>query len=164
MIFVFWIVLGLAVGAFHAFRGREGRSHGETAAIFLRWWLGITVGIGSLIGAGFHIFDAKETAEQICFTRGDGGFQFENAMGDLAIGVAAFSCIWIRNPMFWAAVILVMSIQYLGDAYGHIHQMIEYDNHCVDNTGAVLWGDIIMPVVAIFLFVVMQRSGPPKSA
>mgnify|MGYP003525455023 CR=1 FL=1 len=80
MIFVFWIVLGLAVGAFHAFRGREGRSHGETAAIFLRWWLGITVGIGSLIGAGFHIFDAKETAEQICFTRGDGGFQFENAM------------------------------------------------------------------------------------
>jgi hypothetical protein len=162
MIFVFWIVLGLAVGAFHASRNREGRSHGETAAIFLRWWLGITVGIGSLVGAGFHIFDGVETAKDICFTRGDGGFQFENAMGDLAIGVAAFLCIWIRHPMFWAAVILMMSIQYLGDAYGHVYQMIEYDNHCVDNTGLVLWADIIQPVVAIGLFVIMRRSGPSQ--
>lgn len=164
MIFFFWIALGLGIGLFHASRGREGRSRGENVAIVLRWWLGITIGLGSLFGAGFHIFDAKDTAEQICFTRGDGGFQFENAMGDLAIGVAAFSCIWIRNPMFWAAVILVMSIQYLGDAYGHIYQMVEYDNHCVDNTGFVLWGDIIMPVVSIGLFVLMRRPDSPPRA
>lgn len=162
MIFIFWIVLGLAVGAFHASRGRADRSRGENIAIILRWWLGITVGLGSLFGAAFHIFDATETAKQICFTRGDGGFQFENAMGDLAIGVAAFLCIWIRHPMFWAAVILVMSIQYLGDAYGHIYQMVENDNHCVDNTGFVLWSDIILPIVSIGLFVLMRRSGPPQ--
>jgi hypothetical protein len=38
----------------------------------------------------FHIFDGEQVAKEICFTRGDGGFQFENAMGDLSIGVAGF--------------------------------------------------------------------------
>lgn len=164
MTFIFWIVLGLAVGAFHASRGHADRSRGENIAIILRWWLGITVGIGSIFGAAFHIFDGVQTAQEICFTRGDGGFQFENAMSDLAIGIAAFLCIWIRHPMFWAAVILVMSIQYLGDAYGHIYQMVENDNHCEDNTGLVLWADFILPIVSIGLFVLMRRSGPTQQA
>ena len=61
-----------------------------------------------------------------------------------------------------------MSIQYLGDAYGHIYQMVEYDNHCEDNTGPVLWFDIIQPIVAIGLFALMRpfpawRSAPPGS-
>ena len=164
MIFVFWMVLALAVGAFHASRNREGRSTGETAAIFLRWWLIIAVGVGGLVGVGYHLFDAVETAKEVCFTRGDGGFQFENAMGDLAIAVAALLCIRIRNPMWWAALILISAIQYYGDAYGHIHQMVEYDNHCVYNTGAVLWSDIIVPTVAIALFAVMRRSSPSGKA
>lgn len=162
MIFVFWIVLGLIVGFFHAFRGRETRSRGENIAIILRWWLGITIGLGLIVGAAFHIFNGPQIAREICFTRGDGGFQFENAMGDLAIGVAAFLCIWIRNPMFWVAVILVMSIQVLGDAYGHIYQMVENDNHCADNTGLVLWSAFILPVVSVALFVMMRRSSPPE--
>ena len=159
MIFVFWILLGLGVGAFHASRNREGRTKSETIAIFLKWWLALTVGVGSIVGAGYQVFDGAQIASEICFTRGDGGFQFENAMGDLAIGVAAFLCIWIRHPMFWAAVILIMSIQYFGDAYGHIYQMIENDNHCTDNTGLVLWLDFIMTVVSIGLFVAMRRTG-----
>lgn len=163
MIFVFWIVLGLAVGAFHASRNREGRTRGETAGIFLRWWLGITVGIGGIFGAAFHVFDAKDVAEQICFTRGDGGFQFENAMGDLAIGIAAFSCIWIRNRYYWAAVILMLTIQFFGDGYGHIYQMVKNDNHCVDNTGPVLYTDFILPVVSIGLFLLMGKADPAGS-
>lgn len=163
MIFVFWMVLALAVGTFHASRHREGRTTGETAGIFLRWWLIIAVGVGGLVGAGFHIFDGAGTAKDICFTRGDGGFQFENAMGDLSIAVAALLCIWIRHPMWWAALILIFAIQFYGDAYGHIHQMVEYDNHCVDNTGAVLWSDIVVPTVAIILFAVMRRSGPGRA-
>lgn len=162
MTFIFWIVLGLAVGAFHAFRGREGRSRGDIAGIFLLWWLVITVGLGGIFGAAFHVFDGKQIAEEICFTRGDGGFQFENAMGDLAIGLAAVLCFWIRNPMWWAAVIFILTIQFFGDGYGHIYQMVEYDNHCTDNTGLVLWSDFGLPIVAIILFWVMRRSGPPE--
>lgn len=137
-------------------RGRKERTTQENIAIVLRWWLGIAVGVMSIVGALFHIFDGKDIAEQICFTRGDGGFQFENAMGDLAIDIAAFLCIWVRNPFFWGAVILVFTIQYLGDAYGHIYQMVEYDNHCVDNTGPILWTDILIPIVSVALFFAMK--------
>jgi hypothetical protein len=156
MIVFLWIILALVIGLFHMLRGHKNRTTGENAAILLKWWLGIAVGVSSIVGALFHIFDGKEIAEQICFTRGDGGFQFENAMGDLAIGVAALACIWVKKPAFWAAVILMMTIQYLGDAYGHFYQMIENDNHCVDNTGPVLWSDIILPVVSVGLFSVMH--------
>ena len=156
----FWIALSLGLAGLHLIRHRhEERTGSETAAVFLRYWLGIGLGLGSIVGGLFHVFDGTEVAKEICFTRGDGGFQFENAMGDLAIGVAAFLCIWIRHPMFWAAVILIMSIQYFGDAYGHIYQMIENDNHCTDNTGLVLWSDFILPVVSIGLFVAMRRTG-----
>jgi len=159
---LFWPILGLLVGGFHAMRHREGRSRSETAFIFLRWWMIIAVGAGAIFGAMFHIFDGKQIAEEICFTRGDGGFQFENAMGDLAIGVAAMACIWIRHPMWYAAVILILTIQFFGDGYGHIYQMVENDNHCEDNTGLILWSDFFLPLGAIGLFA-LWRSGPTRA-
>jgi hypothetical protein len=62
------------------------------------------------------------------------------------------------------AVIIVTTIQYWGDAYGHFHQMIENDNHCTDNTGPVLWMDIIGPMVAIVLYALMRRGGKAEPA
>ncbi len=132
--------------------------------MLLRWWLGIAIGVASIFGAAFHVFDATDVAREICFTRGDGGFQFENAMGDLSIGVAAFLCIFIRDARFWLAVIIVATIQFWGDAYGHFYQMIENDNHCTDNTGPVLWMDIAGPLVAIVLYVLMGRGRSEETA
>ena len=159
----FWIALSLGIAGLHLIRHRhEERTGSETAAVFLRYWLGIGLGLGSIVGGLFHVFDGTEVAKEICFTRGDGGFQFENAMGDIAIGVAAFLCLFIREPKFWLAVIIIATIQFWGDAYGHIYQMIENDNHCTDNTGPVLWMDIAGPVVAIALYVLMQRGAKPE--
>lgn len=159
MIFLFWVVLALLAAGIHLFRTRDQeRSGGEVAGIFLRYWLGIAVGLGSLIGGLFHIFDAEQVAREICFTRGDGGFQFENAMGDISIGVAGILCMFIRDPRFWLAVIIVFTIQYWGDTYGHIYQMVENDNHCPDNTGPVLWTDFGSPLVAIVLYALMRRG------
>ncbi|MBU3690677.1 MAG: hypothetical protein FGM38_01325 [Solirubrobacterales bacterium] len=159
MIFIFWVVLAVLAALIHLGRTRgEERAPGEVAGIFLRYWLGIAVGIAGLVGAGFHIFDGEQIAKEICFTRGDGGFQFENAMGDVAIGVVGVLSMFIRNPKFWLAVVIVTTIQYWGDAYGHVYQMIVNDNHCEDNTGLVLWADIWTPLVAIVLYVLMRRG------
>lgn len=159
MVFLLFILAALAGAAIHLLRHRgEVRGGGEVAEVLLRYWLGIAVGVGAIVGALFHIFDGREIAEQICFTRGDGGFQFENAMGDLAIGVAGFMCLFIRDTKFWLAVVVVVTIQYWGDAYGHVYQMIVNDNHCEDNTGLVLWADIWTPLVAIVLYVLMRRG------
>lgn len=163
--FFFWIALALVVAGVHLFRHRhEQRGSGETAGIFLRYWLAIAIGVGSLFGAMFHIFDGPQVAQEICFTRGDGGFQFENAMGDVAIGVAGILCLFIRDPKFWLAVVIVATIQLWGDAYGHIYQMIENDNHCTDNSGPVLWTDIASPLVAIVLYILMRRGSRSEPA
>jgi Family of unknown function (DUF6790) len=56
------------------------------------------VGIGSIVGAAYRIFDGPQAAELIGYTRGNGGFQWENAMGDLAIGVVGVTTIQHRDP------------------------------------------------------------------
>lgn len=138
---------------------REGRptDRARSLEVHLLWWLAVTIGVGTTIGVGFHIFDAKATAELIGFTRGDGGFQFENAMGDLAIGVTGLLCIKYRGN-FWLAVLLVTAIQFYGDAYGHIYQWIENDNTASGNIGAPLWQDFIVPTVGLILYGLYRRS------
>jgi hypothetical protein len=93
----------------------------------------------------------------IGFTRGDGGFQFENAMGDLAIGVTGLLCIRFRGN-FWLAVLLVTAIQYYGDAYGHFYQWIENDNTKSGNVGPPLWLDLIVPTVGLVLYWLYTRA------
>lgn len=51
-----------------------------------------------------------------------------------------------------------MSICYLGEAYGHLHQAAIHDNHAPDNTGLVLWSDFIAPLVAIGLYALLRRA------
>ena len=68
----------------------QSRRHKDRLAVDIHmvWWMVWVVGIASIVGAAFHVLDGPQTAELIGYTRGDGGFQWENAMGDLAIGVA----------------------------------------------------------------------------
>jgi hypothetical protein len=117
----------------------------------------VAVGIAAIFGAMFHFFDGPTTAREIGFTNGDGGFQTEVGFADLAIGVLGVLCARFRDGFLLAAVTAV-SISYLGDAYGHLHQAAIHDNHARDNTGLVLWPDFIAPLVAISLYALWQRA------
>jgi hypothetical protein len=147
------VTLAAPVGAWiHLRRHPDPRSRERTLETFLLWWIAVAIGVAGLFGAGFHVFDGPEIAEEIGFTRGDGGFQFENAMGDLAIGVTGLLCIRYRNPGFWLAVLLVTAIQYYGDAYGHVYQWLENDNTEPGNVGIPLVLDLVVPTVGLFLY------------
>jgi hypothetical protein len=146
------------------------RRHGESGLAvdtLMVWWLVVAVGLGAVVGALFHLFDGKQIAEQIGYTRGDGGFQFENAMGDMAIGVAAILGRWFRG-YFWLAVLVMLSIQYLGDAGGHIYFWLAEDDTEPDNVGLTLAFDFIVPIVAAVLYAISWRRGgdarPPARA
>jgi hypothetical protein len=158
LIFVFWIVVALAFAGFHLLRHRGPRTREDTLEIVLMYWLMIAIGLAGIVGGLYHLFDGKEIAEEIGFTRGNGGFQTEVGFGDIAVGVAAFLCRFIRDPLFWLAVLIVATISLWGDAYGHIYQWIEYDNTDVDNNGPVLYYDILVPLVGIVLYVLMMRA------
>jgi hypothetical protein len=153
------------IGAWiHLRRHPEPRTRKRAFEVFLLWWLVVAVGVAGLLGALSHIFDASETAEEIGFTRGDGGFQFENAMGDLAIGVVGILCFRFRSPGFWLAVLLVTAIQYYGDVGGHIYQWLENDNTEPGNVGAPLFFGALVPTVGLLLYHGYRRAARAETA
>jgi len=155
--FLFFAAVALIGAAVHVHRDSQPRSTARTLEIFLVWWMVVAVGVAAIFGSMFHFFDGPDTAREIGYTNGDGGFQTEVGFADLAIGVLGVLCARFRDGFLLAAVIAV-SICYLGDAYGHLHQAAIHDNHDPDNTGLVLWADFIAPLVAIGLYVASRRT------
>lgn len=156
MIYVVYALTAVLGAAIHLWRHPADRRRGRAIEVALVWWVVVTIGVAGIVGAGFHLFDGPGIAREIGFTRGDGGFQTEVGFGDLALGVAAVLCVWFRDR-YLLAVIVVASISLWGDAYGHIHQEVVNDNHDPDNTGPVLYADILFPLVAIVLYAARER-------
>ncbi|HYP55205.1 MAG TPA: DUF6790 family protein [Solirubrobacterales bacterium] len=165
MIFVLYAVVALAGAAIHLWRHPERRDRATAVETVLLWWIVVALGVAGIVGGLFHLFDGPEVAREIGFTRGDGGFQTEVGFGDVALGVAAVLCVWFRDR-FWLAVLVVAAISLWGDAYGHVHQAIVNDNHDVDNTGPVLYTDVLFPLVALLLYGYRERlrRGEPERA
>ncbi|MCH9730005.1 MAG: hypothetical protein K0U84_10090 [Actinomycetia bacterium] len=137
----------------------QARRHRDRLAVDVHmvWWMVWVVGVASIVGAGFHIFDGANVAEMIGYTRGNGGFQWENAMGDLAIGVVGIMAYWFRGN-FWLATIVVLTVQYLGDAAGHIYYWVVENNTRPYNIGLPLWTDIMLPIVIWILYALSRRA------
>lgn len=127
-------IVGVIVALIGAFVQSRRHRHRPAADIHMLWWMVLIVGVVSIIGAGYHVFDGERTAELIGYTRGDGGFQWENAMGDLAIGVVGLMAYRFRGH-FWLATIVVLTIQYVGDAAGHIYYWVVENNTNPYNIG-----------------------------
>jgi hypothetical protein len=151
MPFLFFAGIALIGATVQVYRERDSRSGARAIEIFLIWWMVVAVGLAAIFGAMFHLFDGPDTAREIGYTNGDGGFQTEVGFADLAIGVLGVLCARFRDGFLLAAIVAV-SICYLGDAYGHIHQAAIHDNHSPDNGGLLLASDFITPLVAIGLY------------
>lgn len=158
MIFIFWIAVALIGATIHNWRDKKGGGRGRTLEIYLMWWLAIAIGLAGIVGGLYHLFDGKEIAEEIGYTRGDGGFQDEVGFGDIAIGTIAFLGIWFRGG-FWLAALIAAAISLWGDGYGHLHQEAVNDNHDPDNTGIVLYTDFLVPLIGLALYWLMRRAG-----
>jgi hypothetical protein len=159
VIFVLYAAVALAGAGVHIWRHPEARERGAAIETVLLWWLVVTIGVAGIIGGLYHLLDGARVASEIGFTRGDGGFQTEVGFGDLALGIAAVLCVWFRDR-YWLAIIVVAMISLWGDAYGHIHQAVVNDNHDPDNTGPVLYTDILFPLVALALYALRERVRP----
>jgi hypothetical protein len=156
VIYVVYALIALLGAGIQLWRRPAARS--RAVEVILLWWLVVAIGVAGIVGGLFHLFDGARIAREIGFTRGDGGFQTEVGFGDLALGVAAVLCIWFRDR-YWLAIVVVATISLWGDAFGHIHQEVVNDNHDPDNTGPVLYADILFPLVAIVLYALRERAG-----
>jgi hypothetical protein len=157
MPFLVFSAIALIGAAIHLHRDDQPRSAARSAEIFLVWWMVVGFGIACILGAMLHLFDGPDMAREIGYTNGDGGFQTEVGFGDLAIGILGVLCARFRDGFLLAATI-ALSVSYLGDAYGHLHQASANNNHDPDNTGLLLVADFVTPLVAIGLYVVRERG------
>ncbi len=128
--------------------------------IFLLSFLVISVGFGSVWAFIGHFFLSAQIAANIGWASGS-PFQVEVAFANLSLGVLGILCYWIRDN-FWTATVISSSIFLLGDAYGHIINMIQFSNYSPGNTGSVLYMDIIGPIILIVLLIAYKSLGRNK--
>jgi hypothetical protein len=119
------------------------------------WLAVIAIGVGSIFSALAHLFAPAQTAQSIGWATSP--FQRENAFGDLGYGVLGLLCIWLRGN-FWEATVIMSSISLLGDAYGHIYELVVNHDYAPNNTGALLAMDIVVPVTAIVLLMLLRLA------
>lgn len=131
------------------------RGSGSAAERLLAWILLLPIGITGLWAGVTHVFFPVVAADHIGWQTSP--FQFEVGMADLAIGITACLSFW-RNLSFKAAAICAASVFLLGDAVGHIHQMMVASNFAPGNAGLPFYMDIICPVLAIGLLTIVTRQ------
>ena len=121
----------------------------------LGWILLLPIGVTGLWAAAFHLFFPEIAAADIGWDPSP--FQFEVGMADLAIGATACVSFW-RSLDFKAAVVIINAIFLLGDAIGHVGQMIAAGNFASGNAGVPFLDDLILPVLTLILLIIVQRS------
>ncbi len=142
------LVLALAVAAVQ-------RGHGSAAERFLSWILLLPIGVTGLWAGAFHIFFPTTAAALIGWEVSP--FQFEVGVADLAIGVTACISFWC-DLNFKAGAISAASIFLLGDAVGHVKQMLIAGNFAPGNAGVPFYMDVICPLLAIVLLTIAKRE------
>ena len=129
--------------------------HESTAERFLSWILLLPIGVTGLWAGAFHLFFPATAAALIGWKVSP--FQFEVGMADLAIGLTACIAFW-RDLSFKAAAVSAASIFLLGDAVGHVRQMLTAGNFAPGNVGVPFYTDILCPLLALALLVIAKRQ------
>lgn len=130
------------------------RRDDPVAERLLSWILLLPIGVTGLWAGAFHVFLPKAAASLIGWQVSP--FQFEVGMADLAIGVTACIAFW-RDLSFKVGAVCAASVFLLGDAIGHVREMVMAGNFAPGNAGVPFYVDIIGPLSAIALLFVSSR-------
>ncbi len=144
-----FVLLALLAASIHIAFASHRRSRGAAIAeTYLVYFLFIYVGLMGLLTAYAHVFQPAQTSASIGWQPSP--YEYEVGMADLTVGVLGVLCFWFRGN-FWLATAIANAVWLLGDALGHIRQMILVNNHAANNSGIFLVAEIITPLVILFL-------------
>ncbi len=83
-------------------------------------------------------------------------------MANLAFGVLGILCGWLRGAL-WTATVIGVAIWGVGDGVGHVYELVVHNNHSPYNSGAIMYLDILVPLIAIALLVALWAAGGHSS-
>src|ERR1700723_37402 len=160
---VIFAVLALVGASVHLMFSPNSRSSkAAIARTYLLYLLFIYVGLMGLLTAYAHVFRPIETSASIGWSTSP--YEYEVGMADLTVGVLGIFCLWLRGN-FWLATAIANAVWLLGDAVGHIRQIVLNSNHAANNSGIFLITEITMPFVILVLAIyVHMKSRDAASA
>lgn len=110
----------------------------------LRWLIFFSVGFFGLWAGTFQIFAPEMVAASIGWENSP--FLFEVGCANLGMGFAGIFALWFRRE-YWLSLIIVQSVFLWGAAFGHIKEIMLYQNFSINNAGPILYTDIFIPLV-----------------
>lgn len=145
-------VLGLIIAVVKVLRWKGHRSASVVSGIFVNTFIFYALGVAFAINFVMHSFFGNYAAKTIGWAQSP--FQLELAFSSLAFAVIAF-LVYSRRGQFRAkvGVIVAAVVSGLGDAAGHVYQMVVNDDYAVNNTGLLLIGDITINVVGLVFII-----------
>lgn len=155
-------VIALAAASIHlAFSSRRRSSSAAIAGTYLLYLLVIYVGLMGLLTAYAHVFRPLQTSASIGWSTSP--YEYEVGMADLTVGVLGILCLWLRDN-FWLATAIANAVWLLGDAVGHVRQMVLYSNHAANNSGIFLVTEITMPLIILLLALYVRKNNGDAAA
>jgi hypothetical protein len=133
----------------------RGISARRIVRVSLLYLLCIQWGFGAAYISVPHIIFPDQIAEFIGWAPGS-PFQRELGFASLGTSILGILCIWLRG-WFWLGPIVSRSIFLLGAGYIHIEDILVKGNLSPGNAGPVLFYDIVIPFLAVGLFIAYAR-------
>lgn len=127
---------------------RQRRQKRHNINTFIAYIMLFAVGFSGIWGFILHVFFPVQAAANAGWNTSP--YQFEVAMGDLAMGACGVFAFKASHG-FRVATTLFVSIYLWGSAAGHAVQMILFNNFTPGNAGIVYVTDIIIPATLIVL-------------
>ena len=110
-------------------------------------WL---IGVNGIVAGSGHLVFPDAVADSIGWPHGT-PWQWEVGLAGLSWGVLGVIAPTFERP-FWLATIIVASIFLFGAAIGHVRQLAASHNRSPGNAGAILYTDILIPLIVIALY------------
>jgi hypothetical protein len=157
---VFFIVIAILGASIHLAISSRRRSSGTAIArTYLQYLLFVYVGLMGVLTAYAHVFRPVETSASIGWSTSP--YEYEVGMADLTVGVLGVLCLWLRGN-FWLATAIANAVWLLGDAVGHIRQVVLANNHAANNSGIFLFAEIITPLIILSLALYTRSADVPE--
>jgi hypothetical protein len=146
---VIFVVLAVIAASIHlAFSPGRRKSAAAIRGTYLLYLLFFYVGLMGILTAYAHVFRPVQTSASIGWSTSP--YEYEVGMADLTVGVLGILCLWLRGN-FWLATAIANAVWLLGDAVGHLRQIVLSNNHAANNSGVFLIVEFTMPVVILIL-------------
>jgi hypothetical protein len=152
---LFFALLSVIAASIHlAVAPKRRSSAAGIAGTYLIYFFFLYVGLMGVLTAYAHVFRPIQTSASIGWSTSP--YEYEVGMADLTVGALGILCLWFRGN-FWLATAIANAVWLLGDAMGHIRQMLVFHDYAPNNSGTFLFAEIVTPLLILLLTLYHRR-------